>query len=132
MRAEAESARASHWSPGRSLLVEILLHEGDGDAALAEAHAGGCAEHLWMKLAQALEASRPADAAAIYRARVEPIVSRTNNGAYDEAAKLASRIGALMKRAGQEDQFRQWLVALRVRHKAKRNFMGRLDKVLPQ
>lgn len=132
MRAEAESARASHWSPGRSLLVEILLHERDSDTALDEAHAGGCAEHLWMKLAQALEASRPADAAEIYRARVEPIVSRTNNAAYDDAAKLASRIGALMQRARQEDNFREWLDALRARHKAKRNFMGRLDKVLPE
>ena len=131
VRAAAESARRGHWSPGRSLLVEIFLHERDSDAALAEARAGGCAEHLWIKLAQALEAARPADAAEIYRARIEPIVSRTNNGAYDEAVKLTSRIAALMKRAGQEGAFREWLNILRARHKAKRNFMGRLDKVLP-
>ncbi|MFZ5557554.1 MAG: DUF6880 family protein [Pseudomonadota bacterium] len=36
-------------------LVEILLWDGDPDAALAEASAGGCSQPLWLKLAEALE-----------------------------------------------------------------------------
>lgn len=133
LRVETKKAerRVHYWSPGNSLLVEILLHEGDGDAALAEARAGGCTEALWMKLAQAREASHPAEAAEIYRARIDPIIARTNNAAYDEAAKLTARIRGLMKRAGKEKECGEWLDALRSRHKAKRNLMKRLEEVAP-
>jgi len=71
----------------------------------------------------------PAEAAELYRARVEPIVHRAGNPACDEAAKLARRICGLMKRAGQEQECGEWVDALRVRHKAKRNLMQRLDRL---
>lgn len=128
LRAEKAAGPQRYWSPGRSLLVEILLHEGDSGAALAEARAGGCTEGLWMKLAEAREAAHPADAIEIYQARLDPIVNRANNQAYDEAAALARRIGGLMKRAGKEKELDEWLQALRARHKAKRNFMKRLEE----
>lgn len=132
LRAAAKNAGGQRlWRPDHSLLVEILLRESDGDAALAEARAGGCGEALWMKLARAREASHPAEAAEIYRARVDPIVNRAGNPAYDEAAKLARRICGLMKCAGQEKECGEWLDALRARHKAKRNFMKRLEGVAP-
>jgi uncharacterized Zn finger protein len=127
-----DNAQRRFWRQDRSRLVEILLHEGDSDAALAEARSGGCSEALWMSLAAAREASHPAEAAEIYRARIEPIVSRTNNAAYDEAAKLAARIRALMKRAGKEKECAEWLDTLRARHKAKRNFMQRLGAGAPK
>lgn len=132
LRAEPESSLRRYWSPGRSLLVEIFLHDGDSDAALAEARAGGCTESLWTKLAQAREASHPAEAAEIYRARIEPMAARAHNAAYDEAAKLAAHIRGLMKRAGKEKEFSVWLDTLRERHKAKRNLMKRLEESLPQ
>lgn len=118
------------WSPGgNSLLVEIFLWEGNPDAALTEAKAGGCAEHLWLKLAEALEKDHPEESIAIYQARVEPIVERKNNQAYDEAAELIKKIGALMKRAGKTQEFTAWTEALRTRHKAKRNFMARIARI---
>lgn len=129
----AESKRAGrqeyHRSAGNSLLVEILLHDGDSDAALAEARESGCNDWLWMRLAEAHEASHPAEAAEIYRTRIEPIVGRTNNAAYDEAAKLIGHIRDLMKRAGKEKECGEWLDALQERHKAKRNFMKRLEQI---
>jgi len=112
---------------GRTLLVEIFLHEGDSDAALAEANAGGCTEGAWMQLAQAREKDHPADAAAIYRRFIDGTISRANNSAYDEAAELAGRIKVLMQRAKQAREFGEWLAALRVKHKAKRNFMQRIE-----
>jgi uncharacterized Zn finger protein len=127
LRAETPADLRHYWSPGRPLLVEILLQEGDNDAALAEARAHGCTEHLWMKLAAVREAAHPADAIEIYQARLDPIVARANNHAYDEAASLVRRIGGLMKRARKETEFGKWLDDLRARHKAKRNFMKRLE-----
>ena len=52
---------------GSTLLVEVFLHEGDSDAALAEARSGGCTATVWMQLARAREKDHPCDAAAIYR-----------------------------------------------------------------
>jgi uncharacterized Zn finger protein len=115
---------------GHSLLVEIFLWEGDSDAALAEAKTGGCTESLWFDLAKAREKEHPADAAEIYRNRLDGIVQQGNNRAYDEAAALIRRIRELMRRTKQEKEFAAWLEAVRIRHKAKRNFMQRLDKVM--
>lgn len=118
------------WTPGgHSLLVELFLWEGDSDAALAEAGSGGCTEALWFRLARAREQDHPDDAVAIYQARIDGIVDRRNNPAYDEAAKVIGRVGELMQRVKRDREFDEWLDAVRVRHKAKRNFMQRLDDV---
>lgn len=119
---------AWHWTgAGHTLLVEIFLHEGDSDAALAEANAGGCTREAWMELAQAREKGHPADAADIYRKRIDEVIDRKNNRAYDGAAELAAKIKALMQRAGKKQEFAAWLDALREKHKAKRNFMQRIE-----
>lgn len=114
---------------GRSLLVEIFLSEGDSDAALAEARGGGCTRDLWFKLAAAGERDHPADAAAIYRQHLDGIVERKNNDAYDDGAELVGKIRTLMRRMKQEKEFAAWLADVRARHKAKRNFMQRLDRI---
>ncbi len=112
---------------GKTLLVEIFLHEGDSDAALAEAKSGGCRRDVWMQLARARERDHPLDAAAIYRDSIDAIVDRKHNQAYDEAAELAGKIKALLARAGNTEEFAAWLEALRAKHKAKRNFMKRVE-----
>lgn len=132
LRAELKRADrgggAWHWTrAGHTLLVEIFLHEGDSDAALAEAQSGGCTESAWTQLARAREQDHPQDAAAIYRNSIERIIGHKHNRAYDEAAKLAGKIKALMARAGQDKEFSAWLDELRAKHKAKRNFMQRIE-----
>jgi uncharacterized Zn finger protein len=82
-----------------------------------------------MQLAQAREKDHPSDAAAIYCRFIDDTVNRANNSAYDEAAELASKIKALMHRAGQKKDFAEWLAALRLKHKAKRNFMQRISSL---
>lgn len=119
---------AWHWTgAGHTLLVEIFLHEGDSDAALAEAKSGGCTESAWTQLAQAREKDHPQDAAAIYRNSIDGIIDHKHNRAYDEAAELAAKIKTLMQRAGQTREFDEWLGTLRLKHKAKRNFMQRIE-----
>ena len=81
-----------HRPPDHSLLVEIYLWEKDAESAWQEAQVGGCSNELWMRLAKHREKDHPADALAIYRKQIDPIVSRTNNEAYREAVGLLRTI----------------------------------------
>jgi uncharacterized Zn finger protein len=118
------------WAPASvGLPVEILLWEGDANAALDEARTGGCDERLWLKLAGALERSRPDEAVAIYGERIGPIVARGGNAAYDEAVGLVRRYRSLLDGSGRGAEFPAFVERLRREHRAKRNFMALLDAV---
>ena len=130
-RIEDKSRARPAWLPGgHALLVEIHLEEGDSDAALAEARAGGCTESLWFEIAHEREKNHPADAAEIYRKSIDRIVGQAKNSAYDQGVALIAKVRKLMRSAGQEREFVEWLGELRVRHKAKRNFLQRLEAAL--
>ncbi len=113
----------------KSLLVEILLWEGDADAAWAEACDGDCDTGLWLKLAEQREAAHPRDAVTVYRKLVPDLVNQTNNRAYAEATRLVTRIGKLQRSLGAKDEFASYIENLRDEFKRKRNFMGMLDKL---
>jgi len=119
----------SYRESNASVLIQIFLWEGDPRAALDQARAQGCAGHLWLQIAKALEEQGPTDAIAIYREQIEPIVRLTNNQAYDHAADLVRRIRDLMTPIRKCAEFAPYLDTLRTQHKAKRNFMLRLDAV---
>ena len=82
-----------------------------------------------MELAKQRETDHPADALAIYRAQIDPIVSQTNNGAYHEAIKLLYHIKAMMGRLHQQEQFAVYLADLRKTYKPKRNFVAMLAQL---
>jgi uncharacterized Zn finger protein len=129
-RTQQRTKQAPHWAvPGSTVLVDIFLHEGDSDAALAEARAGGCMGHQWMQIAAARETDHPQDAVEIYQKQIDPIITLANNRAYDEATVLVRKIGELMKKQKKAKEFGEWLAALRERHGAKRNLMKRLEGV---
>lgn len=119
----------SHVDSKTSVLIQIFLWEDDPRAALAEARANGCPDHLWLQIARALETGSPADSIAIYQRQIEPIVRMTNNQAYDHAADLVRRIRDLMARTGKSGEFAPYLDTLRTQYKAKRNFMERLNRI---
>jgi uncharacterized Zn finger protein len=112
-----------------SVLIQILLWEGNPHAALEVARTSGCPGHLWLQIARALEEQSPADAIGIYQTQIEPIVRMTNNNAYDEAADIVRRIRDLKTGTGKGADFAPYLETLRTQHKAKRNFMQRLEAV---
>lgn len=118
------------WDPKGSTLVEIFLWEGDPRTALETARKTQCASRLWLQLAKALEDESPEDAIAIYKDQVEPIVRMTNNDAYDRATEIIRRVRDLMQRAGKSADFLDWLTTVRAQHKAKRNFIQRLDRLV--
>ena len=67
----------------------------------APARAVGAAQEQWSQLARACERDRPADAAGIYRNRLDDVVNRKINDAYDHGAEIVNTVRAFMQRAKQ-------------------------------
>ncbi len=126
--AEQPKGGTRSGKPDHSLLVEIYLWEGDIEAAWTAANAGSCGEALWLQLAGLREKTHPRDAITVYRMLIGPIVERTNNQAYAEAAGLVRRVKQLMEKSDQDGEFRHYLAQLRAEYKRKRNFMKLLEE----
>jgi uncharacterized Zn finger protein len=58
---------------------------------------------------------------------IAPILKQANNSAYEEAVKLLQKIRELMSRLDRVTEFEDYLGALRVEYKRKRNFIKLLD-----
>ncbi|MGH2954079.1 MAG: DUF6880 family protein [Solirubrobacterales bacterium] len=128
--AHEESRRRGYgWSPYRdgTELVRIHLWEGDVEAALTEARAGGCSQDVWLTLAQRLEDAQPREALTIYREQVEPTINRKTKADYRDATGLLARIRELMARTGHAQEFPAYLKEVRAAHGRKRNLMKLLD-----
>ena len=67
------------WPRDRSVLVAILLWEGEVARAWEEAQAGGCSRDLWRALAR----ERPDDAVGIYRRLLSATIDLRNDNGYD-------------------------------------------------
>ena len=119
-----------HWvaRPDNSRLVEIFLWEKRDDEAWQEASSGGCSDALWLRVAAAREEKHPGDAIPVYQEIIVTILKHANNSAYDEALNLVRKIRGLMARLRRENEFEDYLTALRVEYKRKRNFMKLLDE----
>ncbi|MGB3491329.1 MAG: DUF6880 family protein [Elainellaceae cyanobacterium] len=108
---------------GYSLLVEILLWEGDAEQAWKEAKAGGCRASLWLKLAKTREADHPEDALSIYQPTVEKLIEQTNNTAYADAVQRILKVKELMLQLDRQSEFEEWRSHIVTTYKRKRNFM---------
>jgi len=116
-------------SPDHSLLVEISLWEQNYEEAWQEATAGGCSQHLWLRLADASLKNHPERSLPVYQELIAPTLARTNNAAYDEAIKLLGKMRKAMLSLDRVPEFDDYLVALRVEYKRKRNFIKLLDRM---
>lgn len=110
-------------------LVEIHLWEHKPDAAREAARTHGCTQHLWLQLAKALEADKPEESIRIYQAQIDSVVTRGDKAAYFEAGQLIARLSKLMHAAKRQQEYTIYLVGVRLRHKAKRNFIKELDSL---
>ena len=126
-----QAAQPSWWqhSPDHSQLVEIFLWEKSYEEAWQEAAAGGCSEYLWLQLADAVARDHPDRSLPIYQELIAPTLARTNNAAYDEAIKLLGKMRQAMIRLDRAAEFDDYLAALRVEYKRKRNFIKLLDRL---
>ena len=70
----------------------------------------------------------PGDAIPVYQEMVVTILKRSNNSAYEESVNLIRKIRELMIRQRRENEFDDYLAALRIEYKRKRNLMKLLDE----
>ncbi|MFN7149432.1 MAG: SWIM zinc finger domain-containing protein [Microthrixaceae bacterium] len=120
-----DRAAAEHATTTGSVLVEILLYDGEADSAWNAAQTYGCDERWWMTLARAREADHPADAIPVYQRTVEALIDKKNAKAYNEAVKLMARIERLHQAAG-DDGWPPYLAGVTTRHRAKRSLIAKI------
>ncbi len=125
----ASEAGKRHYYSSAAILVEIHLWEKNADAAWEAAQRGDIGDPLWLRLTIAREVEQPGDAVPVYRRLIEKAVEQTNNVSYEEAIKLLKRIKPLLVRLDRTADFGQYIALLRVKYKAKRNFIKLLDKL---
>lgn len=113
---------------GRSVLVEVLLWEGDAQAAWQAAVDGGCRDELWLRVARERAATHPADAIPILLSAADQAIDRKNRDSYRVAAGLLTEAGALFARCERQEGFRSHLAALRDAHRPKRALREELDR----
>ncbi|MBB5960421.1 putative Zn finger protein [Saccharothrix tamanrassetensis] len=107
------------WWSGRSTLVEILLDEGDVEAAWQAAADGGCSAELRLRLARARAVTHPADAIPVLlRAADQAIEGRTRDS-YRSAARLLSEAKRLSTRCDRDTDFHDHVTTLRHTHRTK-------------
>jgi len=123
--------RATQWpapGPDSSTLVEVLLFDGEVEAAWAEASAAGCRRDLRLELARRREDEHPLDAIPIWQEEVERQIDVKKNHAYAEAVELIARVGRLMTAADREADFAPYVAKVRATHKPKRNLTKLFDE----
>lgn len=128
-RIAAEPKAVAFGEPaGHSTLVEVLLWEGDTDAAWEAAQSGGCRRGLWLRLARERASDHPADAIPILQRAAERAIERKDRPAYHEAAKLLTEAYDCARRCDRDDTFRAYLQGVRAHHRPKRALREELDR----
>ncbi len=90
LRADDEAARSGHRGvvlPAHSILVDVLIAEGELDAAW-DAATGRASEEQWLTLADLITPARPADALEVYLRLIQPLKQMTGDKAYLRMARL--------------------------------------------
>lgn len=131
----AQPAASARFAPmpylrpaGHSTLVEVLLWEGDSDAAWQAALDGGCQDDLWLRLARERAGTVPGDAIPILLAAADQTIGHKNRHSYRTAAGLLTEAGELFVECDRAEDFTSHLATLRTAHRAKRALREELDK----
>ncbi|MFJ9721424.1 hypothetical protein ACIRP3_01630 [Streptomyces sp. NPDC101209] len=127
LRASAGSSDfvAGVGHPAR-LLVDVLLDEGDVDAAW-QAASGHADDRQLLTLADRLRDHRPTDALGVYLRLLQPLKQATGDEAYHEVARLLRSIRACHERLGTPEEFTRYLAAQRTELKRRPKLMKILD-----
>jgi uncharacterized Zn finger protein len=110
------------WAWNSVVLIDALLDDGDPDAAWTAADSGA-SQDQWIRLADSLVATRPADALAVYLKAITPLTTQTGDNVYHQMARLLLSARACHQALGTPGEFRQYLTVLRMSQKRKRNLM---------
>ena len=111
-----------------SVLVAILLHEGELDEAWLVAGVHGCDQRLWLELARAREATHPLEVIPVFVAEMDAQISTKSKAGYRKAAKTLAHIRELAEAGDAPERFDEILERVRVEHKQKSTFMAVVDQ----
>jgi hypothetical protein len=128
---ERDAARAALQRRNPPDFVTILLADGELDtawSAATNAPPDAIGRQLWLRLAQAAEPDRPADALAVYQRLIDNALQHANRGAYHDAARLLKRARTTAQTAGQADAFAHYLARLRDQHRRRPSLIEILNK----
>jgi uncharacterized Zn finger protein len=109
--------------------VRIQMLEHDFEAAWKDGLQFKCPTGLLMELARAREVQHPADAIPVYQRLVAELIEARDKRAYAAAVAELRHMKTLAERAGQADQFAEYINSIRTQHRAKINLMASMDKV---
>ena len=112
---------------GHSTLVEVLLWEGDADAAWQAAQHGGCTRRHWLEVARARAGQHPADAIPILEQEILSAIEGAKRSAYRAAAELAKELRGYAERAGQSAEFTAWIRTVRTDNTRRRALQNEFD-----
>jgi uncharacterized Zn finger protein len=110
-----------------SVLVAILLCEGDVAGAWERAQAGGCSRDVWRALARERAEERPQDAVDVYRRLLAGTIDLRSDSGYDGAIELLMELHRLLAAHGHESAHAGLVAEIRGVHRRKRNLIKRLD-----
>jgi uncharacterized Zn finger protein len=117
---EASPGPAWVQPPGHSILVEVLLWEGDADAAWQAAQHGGCTRRHWLEVARARAGQHPADAIPVLHQEILNAIGGAKRSAYHAAAELAKELRGYAERADQSAEFAAWIRKVRTDNTRRR------------
>jgi len=109
--------------------VRIQMLEHDFEAAWKDGLQFNCPTGLLMELARAREVQHPADAIPVYQRLVAELIEARDKRTYAAAVAELLHMKMLAERAGQADQFAEYIKSIRTQHRAKINLMASMDKV---
>lgn len=109
-----------------TLLVEILLSDGDDDAAWIAATGYGCRQEIWLRLAAARAGRNPEDALAVYRSHIQRATEQASRSAYEQIVELLSLMEPILRREERADEFIAEVETLRETWKRRPSFVGML------
>ena len=113
--------------PGHSLLVEVLMWEGDIDAAWDAAQHGGCTRRRWLEVARARATQHPADAIPVLEQEILHTIEGAKRSAYRAAAELAKELRGYAERADQTAEFAAWIGKVRTDNTRRRALQNEFD-----
>ncbi len=129
LRADAAAGRGkTQWfSWTGPVIVDALIDDGDMAGAWTAAQ-DIASESQWIRLANASISSRPADALTVFRRVIQGLTRNTGDAVYRQIAKHLLGARACHEALGTMDEFRQYMVVLRMGQKRKRNLIKILDR----
>jgi uncharacterized Zn finger protein len=128
LRDDARSSSSISGAQNGSALFDVLLDEGDLDAAWAAVEqAVVTAPGQLIRLADASAAARPAGALRVYLDAVATLTTQTGNEAYLQIARLLLSARDCHERLGTSSEFEGHLAELRTSQRRKRALLRILD-----